>query len=188
MLPNEEVELKQLVQSLRLPNDWDVLMIGDGAGCGWDSPSGWAVTVFDRQHNRKEVFSGGLSGNSTTCAELFPYLHAMIWHARVLAKAVRKESGRLPINVHIVTDVQSLAEAGNNFEQLLRDPKKLKLTRPFWAGLRQFVESGYRFTFYWSRRGTFETHREMNTLARKAMRAMRPKQESPNVSTPPPPS
>lgn len=161
-------------------------MVGDGAGCGWNSASGWAVTVFDRHSERQEVFSGAASGNSTACAELYPYLHATIWHHRVLSRSTKTKTDRPNINIHIVTDAQSIAESGNDMARLLTDKKKLRLTRPLWAALHQFTESGYTFSFHWSRRGTFATNQAMNNLARRAMRAIRPKHESPDDGQTPP--
>ena len=96
--------LDEVITQVGIPDTWDVLIVGDGAGCWWDRPCGWGCTLIDRHAGRRRAFYGGMSSGSIAIAEMMPTVHAMLWYTEFHGKTRKLQLGRSTLNVHIVTD------------------------------------------------------------------------------------
>ena len=79
--------LDEVIAKVGIPDTWDVLIVGDGAGCWWDKPCGWGCTLIDRHLDRRRAFYGGMSSGSIAIAEMMPTVHAMLWYTEFHGKA-----------------------------------------------------------------------------------------------------
>ena len=52
-------------------DDWDVLLIGDGSGAGWNllSGCGWASVLIDKYSNNHKIFMGATTPGTITIGE-----------------------------------------------------------------------------------------------------------------------
>jgi len=142
------VGLDEALARAGVPTTWDVLIVGDGAGCWWDKVCGWGCTLIDRHLGRRRAFYGGLSSGSIAIAELLPTVHAMLWYDEFQGKAARQRLGRPVLNVHVITDSETTF---HHAAALAPGPKtaKLRRERPLWNVLIQLERAGYLFQFHW---------------------------------------
>jgi hypothetical protein len=131
-----------------VPDTWDVLIVGDGAGCWWDKVCGWGCTLIDR-HLGRRAFYGGLSSGSIAIAELMPAVHAMLWYDEFHGKASRKRLGRPTLNVHVITDSETTYNHAAVLTERGKRAADLRRERPLWNVLLQLERAGYLFQFHW---------------------------------------
>lgn len=136
----------QLTQALRIPDNWDAIMVGDGSGTKWSRAMGWACTVIDRHSNNRMLTWGGAYPGTNNVAEIMAYVHAVSWY-------VGKEGfghkwlqslpkGASPIlNVAVVTDSEITANIGNGVT-------KPNSNKAFWAAMKAFQMDGVLITWY----------------------------------------
>ena len=147
---NPDVLLHEVIQRIGNPR-WDLFIVGDGSGSGWDGAAGWASTLIDNnQQQARRFFYGACNSGSVNFAETMPYLQAMTWYDAHFGKELLKQKGTL--HVCILTDSQVIANWGNKAATTqARPPRKM---RAYWAGLRDLRMLGYTFQFYWAPRMT----------------------------------
>jgi hypothetical protein len=134
--------LQQLTLDLGLPpNAWDLLLVGDGSGVGWERPAGWSVLYIDRQGGDRHLFAGGVSSGTIAWAELEPYLHCLRYDL------YKRNNGKLKDirKVSILTDSQTTARIGNG-------EFRANVNGDLWASLDYFRAVGYQVTFHWKDR------------------------------------
>lgn len=143
--PLATAPLGQVLSELCI-TDWDVAIFGDGSGSGWDTSSGWAAVLIDRHQSGRKYFNGAINIGTAYLAELFPYLHAMLWYSRGPGKAhmagLRQHGIYRPIRVHCITDSEILANQGNGAADR-------KAARELWLAMDSFVTRGYQFHWHW---------------------------------------
>lgn len=144
-----QAELLQAILDRANIGDWDVLLIGDGSGTGWDSPAGWASVLIDRRTSGRRTFYGGLNLGSINLAEMMPYFQALCWFHN--AHGMERLRERCPLLVHVITDSQVTALHGNRAANRHEDLPKVG-QRPLWAAVREFAALGYRIQFHWAER------------------------------------
>jgi len=94
------------------PDNWDLLLVGDGSGNAWVKASGWCCIVMDRNvHPELEtpdmVTIGAQSaGCSINVAEVLPYWFALHRHWNAGGKSAADKHWR----VHIATDSEYAAK------------------------------------------------------------------------------
>lgn len=140
------VPLEQVLRALAAPADWDLLLIGDGSGSLADMPSGSAVVLIDRREEGRRCLVSGFSCLSIGNAELWPYLHALIYFHDAVGRERINRDGR-PIKVFIVTDSELIAHQG-------RREWQRKTLAPLWAAVDQIASQGYDLHWRWVRNDT----------------------------------
>ena len=144
--------LYDLIHQLGSPK-WDLLIVGDGSGSGWDGAAGWAATLVEnRQVPLRRFFYGGCDSGSVNLAESMPYLQSLTWYDTYHGKERLRKTGLL--NVHIVTDSQTVAKWGTNAMSAHAElPRKMLA---LWSGMRELRRLGYNCQFHWLPRQTTE--------------------------------
>lgn len=136
---------------------WDYVLIGDGSGCGFDGPCGWACVLIERRTSERVPFYGCANLGTIGFAELMAYHLPLQWIAAKHAGGVR----RCRV-VHIVTD-SSYAESAHK-----------KLTPEKNAGVLAAVQAykrlGLELHWHWRRRDTHELNRIADELSKQARR------------------
>lgn len=161
--------LPDLLNHLRIQT-WDVVIIGDGSGSGWDIGVGWAAGLVDRYSNARKLFFGGMNCGTVTLGEIFPYLHAMVWYVSKdgPGKARRKQAaarGRC-VEVHIITDSQVVVTHGSN-------PGSRRAHRELWASMDAYAHSGYNIHYHHVGRDVIDMNILMDEVARCAREALK---------------
>jgi hypothetical protein len=148
--------------------DWDVALIGDGAGRGWDLPCGWSCVLIDRHGGEaaagtdaRKLFSGGMNFGTVDIAELMPYVQAMAWYDRHHGKARRAETGKDLLSVLIVTDRKSITQQALALQAGRERAAEICRKLPLWAAMMHFERRGYSFRWAWQERGRIA----LNSLA-----------------------
>lgn len=162
-----EAELLQAVLDRASITQWDVLIVGDGSGSGWDSACGWACVLVDRATRGRRLFYGAMNAGSVNFAETMPYLQALNWYDQHGGgKARLKEQGFL--RVHIITDSQVIARWGTEALNGALPRKHIVM----WAGLKEFRRLGYCIDFHWANRSTSLLNWASDLIAGMARREM----------------
>lgn len=147
---------------------WDILIVGDGSGQGWNSACGWASILIDKQYRQRRVFYGAMNPGSVNSAESMPYGQALQWYDNTVGKALLRQVGTL--RVHILTDSQYIAVCGSHAMSAgFEIPRKHLL---IWAALREYRRLGYLCQFHWARRMTSELNWAADIIAGLAREGM----------------
>lgn len=131
---------------------WDVLLVGDGSGTGWDTGCGWACTLISRLHGyQRRVFWGAANCGSVNFAEAAPYLQALAWYDQAVGREFLHSHQQ--INCLIVTDSQITAQCGQAATRLDVQAGDLpRVNLSIWAAVRAYVSIGYAFQWHWQPR------------------------------------
>jgi ribonuclease HI len=160
--------LKAILDACRI-SQWDLLLVGDGSGTGWNDACGWATALIDNHMKTGRFYTGGMNLGSINLAEQMPYFQAVLhWRASGGGKELLERRGVL--HAHIVTDSQVVANHGAqacDFNQILP-----KTQGPLWAGWRELVREGFVFTFHWAPRESSLLNQACDMLASMARRAV----------------
>lgn len=149
---------------------WDVLLIGDGSGSGWDIGVGWSCVVIDRHTKTRKIIHGGGSTGTVNIAELMAYVHAMLWYSSHIGKNLRKQYPRKILDVHIITDSRVVANQGEKVGE--RNMEGLA-NRALWASISDIARQGYTFHWHWIERLTNELNWAADQMAGAARKAVR---------------
>lgn len=119
----------------------DLILIGDGAGQGWDKPAAWAVAAIDISRGTRWALTGGCSLGTVNWAEAEPYVRALAYDLHHV------HQGRLehPRRVLIITDSDYTAKVGTGQYRSNKNGET-------WAAIRFFVDSGYELDWRWMTR------------------------------------
>lgn len=157
---DERQLLAQVLNKMGNPA-WDLLLVGDGSGSGWNHACGWAATLIDNRHQSRRFFYGGMDCGSVNFAESMPYIQALTWYDTHYGKKMLQSLSFL--QVHVLTDSQVIATWGNrafNHEAAL-PRKQLAL----WSVMRSLSKVGYRCQFHWAPRQTTELNWAADLMA-----------------------
>ena len=130
--------LKSLLDRLRVPEYWDLIMVGDGSGSGWESPGGWCGIMLERDRETGLVkyhkpAIGGVNRGSINWLEAMPY-----WH--MLREYNHNTETAPPIDVFIFSDSKWVVEA-------MSGKFRLKSHRDMRAVFRMYQQDGYRLNW-----------------------------------------
>jgi len=145
--------------------DWDALIVGDGSGQGWKMGAGWAAVLIDKYSGARKLFYGAMNTGTVTLGELFPYLHALSWYTgrdgpgRHRWRELKSVSQQMQI--HIVTDSQIVATAGNR-------PASRRSHQELWAAFDEYRKRGYAMTFHHVSRDRADLNILVDEVSRQA--------------------
>ena len=172
----DEETLEELLIRLEIqPDEWDLLIIGDGSGSNWTRESGWASISIDRVTRERRVWVGSMNRGTVNFAEMMAYLQPLNWYASVELNK-RKKSGNVRFrNVHIITDSKYCREQGSKKALL---PKKNSV---LWKMFDGFQRHGILLHWHWVPRDTVELNiyaDKISKVARKAIEELQTKLET----------
>lgn len=154
-------------------NDFDLLVIGDGAGQHYGRHASWAMVMLDKNSARSRILSGAWSDSTITRAEVEPLLHALTIdlyedHSGVLLNQRRvvviTDSGAATgmFNMCWGLGVQLKDVNGN----LIQEPPCRRINGDLVARMRHFRDCGYVVTPVQIRRSDLPTHQLIDALSR----------------------
>lgn len=108
--------------------------------------------LVGRAMHGRRFFYGAMNQGSVNLAESMPYLHALQWYDANFGKELLNARGTL--NVHILTDSQTIAQWGARAMQLGSEIPRKGIA--VWAALREFRRVGYHCHMHWAPRMTTE--------------------------------
>jgi hypothetical protein len=156
--------LAELLKHCNIDN-WDAVIIGDGSGQGWKMGAGWASVLIDRASAARKLFYGGLNTGTVTLGELLPYLHALSWYTGKDGPGTHRRKEKLALGkqmqVHIVTDSQIIAMAGNN-------PESRNTHQELWKAFDEYRARGFVITFHFVDRARVNMNVLVDEVARQA--------------------
>lgn len=124
--------LSELLPKLGVrPGEYDLMIVADGSGSGWNVAGGWAAVVIDLVNRRRKLLTGATSAATSSTMELMPFVWATFWYHNQLP---RSRSGKIqvahPVRVLCVSDSWETCKLGNEGHQ------GGTFTSPLWAALR----------------------------------------------------
>lgn len=145
--------------------------MGDGSGSTWQVGCGWACVVIDGQTRARELIHGGVNLGTVNIAELSAYVYAMLWFAANHGKRRIEQNGGRPLEVHIITDSQTIANHGKIVEE--GDAADSIANRALWAAMQSLGRRGYNFTWHWVPRMQLELNWAADQIAGKSRLALK---------------
>lgn len=148
---------------------WDLLLVGDGSGSGWDGACGWATALVDNNQKLGRFYHGGMNLGSVNLAEQMPYMQAMLhWLNACEGRELIKRRGVL--QVHIVTDSETVAKHGSQASDF--DQPLPRTQYPLWAAWREMIREGFQFQFHWAPRASSTFNIACDCIASMARRSV----------------
>lgn len=145
------LELLQAILDRAHITDWDVLIVGDGSGTGWEDANAYASVLIDRETRGRKTCWGGNRWGSINLAEMEAYLKPLLWFDNAYGRERLKRKS--PIYVDIVTDSQVTCSHGARAADLNRELPDVS-HRPMWAAMRELARMGYYLRYHWAPRNT----------------------------------
>lgn len=159
--------LEELLIRLKIqPNEWDLLLVGDGSGSNWTRESGWASVSIERKTLERRVWFGSMNCGTVNFAEMMAYLQPLNWYASVELNNRKKSGGVRFRNVHIITDSKYCGEQGNKKDLF---PKK---NSALWKIFGDFQRHGILLHWHWIPRDTVELNAYADKLSKDARKAI----------------
>ena len=159
------VPLEEALRRLKVPDDWDMLMVGDGSGCGWDIGAGWAVACIERDQPKPKVCYGAMNPGTVNIAELMPYIHGLSWYVEELRK--RKAPTEIRV-VRIITDSTHTQQRGDKPDKVLG-----KKNSGFWGAFNALERQGLVIHWHHFHRNTLALNSFTDCVSRAARVALR---------------
>lgn len=147
--------LQYYIDKLKI-TQWDYIILGDGSGTTRDKPCGWASVVIDKKNRRREYSGRYNFGGSNIVAETMAYVQPV---SDIVKQELKLKKAR---RIHIITDCQYVAEAGNNIEMRRKNPC-------LWAPFEAAQRHGFFVIWHWWRRDEIR----LNQLAHELANAQR---------------
>lgn len=155
--------LDTFLQAQRIaPEQWDLLLFGDGSGGGWDIGGAFAVFLVDKRLPARDVLVGGWSKTTVNRMELGAYTEALSLHYHCLLKSTITEP---PYNVWAFTDSELTARCGNRLYTR-------KANADLWNTIDWYETRGYRINWRHLPRNTTGFHVVADEVAGKARKAL----------------
>lgn len=156
--------LDQLVAEVQGPEDWDVLLYGDGSGSVWSRPIGWAAVLICKHNGLIHVEYGAASTGTVYVAELMPYVMALSWYKDNVAAELPSVSQK----VVIVTDNIGLAHTGAKLAAGKIHLDAIEQHTALWAGLDYLSRDGLEISYHHACRETYHGNRLADVWSKQA--------------------
>lgn len=155
--------LDTFLQAQRIaPNQWDLLLFGDGSGGGWNVGGAFTVFLVDKRLPTREVLVGGWSKTTVNRMELGAYTEALSFHYHGLLGGVITTP---PYNVWAFTDSELTAKCGSRIYTR-------KANADLWNTVDWYETRGYRINWRQLPRNTTDFHVAADAAAGKARKAL----------------
>lgn len=149
--------LNQLLQQYNITR-WDLLIVADGSGVGWQTGIGWSALLLDHHNGTWSSVGGGQSQGTIGMAELLPFWMALKLHQATIRPSHRTE----PLTTHAFSDNETVVNVGNGKAQDYANSD-------LWEGLRHFLARGqYVVTWHHLPRDTLPIHIMADQLSASA--------------------
>lgn len=140
---NISSDMLELLASRLGIDDFDVLIVGDGAGSFVHTSCGWYCVSYDRRSKEVVEHFGGANGGTNNYAELEPGVFALwsirhvLWANHVKANGNKGDAAPQLPRVVIVSDSEVTVKCGNN-------EYSRRANAPLWASIHWFEDKGYK--------------------------------------------
>ena len=142
---------------MNIPDAWDVILVGDGAGSGWGAVGGgWACVMIEKGSLGRKVFHGAMNDCTVNLAEPMAYLAPLSWYVSKIDKDTRMRQ------VHILTDSSYVANRGNG------ETPDSRVHAVLWAAYGLLARQGLQLHWHWIPRESVELNRLVDTISREA--------------------
>jgi ribonuclease HI len=151
-------DLDALTRLLRIPNDWDFLIIGDGSATTWQHEAGCASVLVERgrgPYPRCRMFAAAFSCGTNIVAEMMAAVHPLLWLGSQAWKGFRR--------VHVLTDCEMVAKCGNK-------TMTMNANRELWFLLHAFEHRGMIVRYHWIPRDILQANQLAHAMANRARR------------------
>lgn len=164
---NPKEPLEKLLKRLGIPQSgpkrYDLLLIGDGSGCGWKAGCGWGCVSIERLLEHEPlVWYGAINRGTVNMAEMFAYVAPLTWYSAVVEKERKAGRGEFMRNVYIITDSQYLRDVGSSNETLVQK------NGPLWQIFRIFQRNGLLLHWQWRPREDVALNTYVDALSKAA--------------------
>lgn len=144
------------------PDQWDLLMFGDGSGQGWKDAGGFCCFIVDGRRGRRTHVIGGRNRTTVNRMELSAYTESLSLHLyEVLGGTVMDP----PYRTWIFTDSEYTANVGSGKYARKANPD-------LWAIVDWYRQRGYDFNWRWVVRNSTPFHELADRLAGEARKAV----------------
>lgn len=137
------------------PQDWDLVLCGDGSGSGWKTGGAYAVFLVDQCMPARDFLTGGCSHTTVNRMELSAYTEALAYHYHGLLEGSLK---KIPYNVWIFTDSEITAKVGEGVYAR-------KANADLWHTIDWYESRGYRLNWRNIPRNSTDFHVEADDIA-----------------------
>ena len=163
------VECEALAKKLK-SDDFDLMLIADGAGSFVNTPCGWFATLYERSSGKTWEHYGGAGGGTNNYAELEPFVFCLWAYRHVLwAYHTGKMEGQGQViqapRVLCVSDSEITVKCGN------REYERKK-NLPLWASIEWFENRGYKFQWIHVPRNSNRFNEKADVVAKKVRALM----------------
>jgi ribonuclease HI len=144
-------------------NDWEMVLIGDGSGTGWQGGCGWASVSVVRRPSRRlpgeidwvgHLWQGGMNAGTSNVAELMAYVAPLLWYQTTFDDLRER-------HVHIFSDSQYVVGSA--------DPaKRRRQNGVLIQAFHHLRGAGLCLHWHWMKRNTTRLHRLMDDASRRA--------------------
>lgn len=155
-------QLRALAEELRIPPNWNYLLIGDGSGSRWPHACGFACRKYENHSFRYEILYGAFNHGTNILSETMAYVLPLL---KLAADDTRQKQSTGATLVHVVTDSEYVVKLGN-----ARLPGKSH--KPLWAAIKSCQSDGVLVRFHWKERDKLPDNVMSHFVANSAREAM----------------
>jgi ribonuclease HI len=146
------------------PNQWDLLLFGDGSGSDWKGAGGYSAFMIDGRRRARACILGGRSYSTVNRMELTAYTEALSYHYYKLLDETVTDP---PYKVWVFTDSEYTAKCGSR-------TYSRKANLDLWTVADWYETRGYRIRWRWVPRNSNPLHAAADRLSGAAREALKP--------------
>lgn len=163
ILPDAKERVDALVTKLGIPDNWDVIFVGDGSGNRWTHGCGWACVSFDRAEGAARLWHGIMNRGTVNVAEIMAYVQPLNY---LVSEKAAGRNNRVVTNIHVITDSDYCRSTGS------RQDRAVVLNNALWGVFDVYRRVGFQVHWHWARRMSSYFNRVADHVAGIANRHM----------------